>query len=98
MATRITGFEISSDVTRHTARFNDHAAADGNGAWIVSWMPARLLTQSQALHAMTIAETVHANADERPDSMSPCWADVAQWAEALVMTRLTAIRQASLSP
>ena len=27
-----------------TARFSQHAAADGNGAWVVSTHPARLFT------------------------------------------------------
>jgi hypothetical protein len=29
------------------ARFSEHAAADGNGAWIVSTCPARLLTAAR---------------------------------------------------
>jgi hypothetical protein len=39
-----------------TARFSQHAAADGNGAWIVSTYPARLFTRSQAITALTLAE------------------------------------------
>jgi hypothetical protein len=34
-----------------TARFSKDAAADGNGAWIVSAHPARLFTRSQAITA-----------------------------------------------
>ena len=30
------------------ARFSQYAAADGNGAWIVSTHPARLFSHSQA--------------------------------------------------
>jgi hypothetical protein len=44
MAIRITGaamtLEIGSRVAA-TARFSEHATADGNGAWIVSTHPAR---------------------------------------------------------
>jgi hypothetical protein len=39
-----------------TARFSQHAAADGNGAWIVSTHPARLFTRNQAITALTFAE------------------------------------------
>jgi len=39
-----------------TARFSQHAAADGNGAWIVSTRPARLFGRNQAITALTLAE------------------------------------------
>jgi hypothetical protein len=39
-----------------TARFSQYAAADGNGAWIVSTHAARLFTHSQAITALTLAE------------------------------------------
>jgi hypothetical protein len=39
-----------------TARFSQDAAADGNGAWIVSTCPARLLDRGQAIMALTVAE------------------------------------------
>jgi hypothetical protein len=39
-----------------TARFSQYAAADGNGAWIVSARPARLFSRSQAITALTLAE------------------------------------------
>ena len=38
------------------ARWSWHAAADGNGAWIVSTHPARLFSRSQAITALTLAE------------------------------------------
>jgi hypothetical protein len=38
-----------------TARFSRDAAADGNGAWIVSPHPARLLYRNQAITALTLA-------------------------------------------
>jgi hypothetical protein len=39
-----------------TAHFSQHAAADGNGAWIVSTYPARLFSRNQAITALTLAE------------------------------------------
>jgi hypothetical protein len=39
-----------------TARYSQHAAADGSGAWIVSTHPARLFTRNQAITAMVLAE------------------------------------------
>jgi hypothetical protein len=38
-----------------TARFSQYAAADGNGAWIVSTHPARLFSPNQAITALTLA-------------------------------------------
>jgi hypothetical protein len=43
-----------------SARFSRHAAADGNGAWIVSTHPARLFTRNQATTALTLAERLAA--------------------------------------
>ena len=39
-----------------TARFSEHAAAEGNGAWIVSIYPARLFSRDQAITALKVAE------------------------------------------
>jgi len=39
-----------------TARFSQQAAANGNGAWIVSIHPARLFSRNQAITALTVAE------------------------------------------
>ena len=39
-----------------TARFSKDAAADGNGAWIVSTHPGRLFYRDQAITALTLAE------------------------------------------
>ena len=47
-----------------TARFSQHAAADGRGAWIVSYLPNRLLTRDQAITALTVAELLEIG---RPD-------------------------------
>ena len=37
-----------------TARYSEQAAADGNGAWIVSTHPARLFSRNQAITAMIL--------------------------------------------
>jgi hypothetical protein len=45
MALRITHDAMTLETGNRvvaTARFSEHAAADGNGAWIVSTYPARL--------------------------------------------------------
>ena len=47
-----------------TARFSQHAAADGNGAWIVSTHPARLFTRNQAITALTLAERLAVGYEE----------------------------------
>jgi hypothetical protein len=39
-----------------TARFSEHAAADGQGAWIVSDRPRRLFSRNQAITALTVTE------------------------------------------
>jgi hypothetical protein len=59
MAIHITGDTMIlkvGDRVVATARFSGHAAADGNGAWIVSAHPARLFTRDQAITALTVAE------------------------------------------
>jgi hypothetical protein len=38
-----------------TARYSPHAAADGQGAWIVSGLPRRLFTRNQTITAMVLA-------------------------------------------
>jgi len=50
-----------------TARFSQHAAADGNGAWIVSTHASRLFTRNQAITALTLAERLAVgHADDDP--------------------------------
>jgi hypothetical protein len=39
-----------------TAKFREHAAADGCGAWTVSSYPGRLFTRNQVLTAMVLVE------------------------------------------
>jgi hypothetical protein len=52
MAIRIEGnlmaLEVDGAVVA-TARFRQHAAADGKGAWIVSIHPARMFSRNQAI-------------------------------------------------
>jgi hypothetical protein len=43
-----------------TARYSPHAAADGQGAWIVSSLPLRLFNRDQAITAMVLAERIAA--------------------------------------
>ncbi|MBO0801667.1 MAG: hypothetical protein J2P25_01125 [Nocardiopsaceae bacterium] len=43
-----------------TARFRQHAAANGRGAWIVSTHPARLFGRNEAITALTLAERLAA--------------------------------------
>ena len=43
-----------------TARYILRAAADGQGAWIVSGLPRRLLARNQAITAMVLAERLAA--------------------------------------
>lgn len=43
-----------------TARFSKDAAADGNGAWIVSTHSLRLFHRDQAITALTLAERLAA--------------------------------------
>ena len=56
MAIHINHDTMNGDCVVATARFSQHAAADGGGAWIVSTHPARLLTRDQAITALTVAE------------------------------------------
>jgi len=43
-----------------TARYSPNAAADGQGAWIISGLPRRLFTRNQAITAMVLAERLAA--------------------------------------
>jgi uncharacterized protein YfaQ (DUF2300 family) len=69
------GIEITADrmTARYggqvvaTARFGQHAAADGGGAWIVSTHPARVFCYNQAITALTLAERLSAgHGDDDP--------------------------------
>src|SRR5271167_355051 len=59
MAVRINENSMTVEINDRvvaTARFSKDAAADGQGAWIVSTHPARLFTRNQAITALTLAE------------------------------------------
>jgi hypothetical protein len=50
-----------------TAQYSSQAAADGQGAWIVSGLPRRLFTRNQAITAMVLAERIAAGySDDDP--------------------------------
>jgi|ERR1700733_14395875 len=49
---------VSDSLPSVSARFSPDAAADGEGAWVVSWIPARLFTRDQARTAMVLAQHV----------------------------------------
>jgi hypothetical protein len=59
MSLRIDDNSMSLAVDGHaiaTARFAQHAAADGQGAWIVFDRPGRLFTRNQVITALTVTE------------------------------------------
>ena len=58
MSLTITDRLITSDLTEARAEFHPHAAADGDGAWVVfgTRYASRLFDRNQAISAMTIAE------------------------------------------
>jgi hypothetical protein len=56
--------EVSGQVIA-TARFSQDAAADGQGAWIVSDRPGRLFTRDQSITALTVTELLAIG--HRPD-------------------------------
>ncbi len=59
MSLRIENNSMSLEVDGHvlaTARFSEYAAADGQGAWIVSDRSGRLFSRNQAITALTVTE------------------------------------------
>lgn len=77
MAIRITDDTMTLEMDGHvvaTARYCAHAAADGEGAWIVSTHPARLFGRNDAITALTLAERLACGfGDNDPFVMS--WRD-----------------------
>jgi hypothetical protein len=51
----IMSLEVGGQVVA-TARFAQHSAADGHGAWIMSDRPGRLFSRNQAITALTATE------------------------------------------
>jgi hypothetical protein len=65
---------IASTETVHVAWWRPNAAAGGQGAWVVSWLPLRLLTKQQALAAMMLAETVSKGITPQDQQSIESWA------------------------
>ena len=51
----IMSLEVDGEIIA-TARFAQHAAADGLGAWIISDRPGRLFGRDQAITALAVTE------------------------------------------
>ena len=68
MAARIDDDFMTAEHDRHviaTARYSSHAAANDEGAWVVSDYPGRLFDRNQAITAMVLAERLAAgNGDD----------------------------------
>jgi hypothetical protein len=63
MSTKINDASMSLEIDGRviaTAELREHAAAGGQGAWIVSCHPGRLFTRSQGTTAMVLAERLAA--------------------------------------
>ncbi|MFF0487558.1 hypothetical protein ACWDSJ_33855 [Nocardia sp. NPDC003482] len=67
---------MTSDRTRHIAR------CVGDDRWVVSWLPGRTLTGTQAVTAMTIAATV----DEQTGFGDVDWSSLDPMARQLGLT------------
>lgn len=93
----VVGMEIgdglmTSAKTRHVAQWSPDAAADGQGAWRVSWLPLRLLTREQAVTAMMLAEMVGqkgAALDDRARPLVESWARELHLPASEAITRIT---------
>jgi hypothetical protein len=63
MSTKINDDSMSLEIGGRViaiSELRDHAAADRQGAWIVSCHPGRLFTRNQAITAMVLAERLAA--------------------------------------
>jgi hypothetical protein len=91
---RITEEFMASESTRHTAHVTP------SGSWAVSWLPNRVLTQGQAVTAMTIAEVLATHDVLRDPVMSShrLWPFIDNWAQELGMSGPQAVAEASRSP
>jgi hypothetical protein len=90
MALTITEDVMRSPETAHTAQHT------GEGYWLVSWLPGRTFTQSQAVTAMTIAEAVGRHGVVLHDD--PIWPHIDGWAAELGLAGPRAVWLASESP
>ena len=83
MSLAITEIAMTSTQIPHAAR-----ARDGGG-WEVSWLPGQVLTQSQAVTAMTIAEA--AATRDLSDNGDRMWPHIDAWAAELGMSGPAAV-------
>jgi hypothetical protein len=93
MPLTITMLAMRSTSTRHTARAT-------SWGWSVTWLPGRVLSQSQAVTAMTIAETIGAH-DLTGDPLHAghrLWPHLDQWAAELGISGPAALVRASAAP
>lgn len=87
MALTITGKLIRGDQTAHTA-------AQGDAGWSVTWLPGRVLSQSQAVTAMMIAQA--AGGGLEPGDRR--WPHIDGWAAELGLAGPDAVVQARQRP
>jgi hypothetical protein len=91
MVLKITDTAMTSDITKHVAMA--WPVPGEPDQWSVTWLPARRLTQNEAVTAMTIAETVAMNADHLNEPGS--WrVHVSEWAAELGLAGPLAIAMA----
>ncbi len=94
MAIKITDETMSSDRTCHLAAYLANPAGPDDPQepyWLVSWLPDRGLTRSQAVTAMMLAETT-AGGLEPGDRR---WPHIDGWAAELGLTGTDAVVRAS---
>jgi hypothetical protein len=94
----ITGTNMVSDTTRHTAKLVKLPSPLTGYSWQVTWLPGQHLTRDQAITAMTIAEMLIERAHVLADPASKLWWHVAAWAEELGLSRADAVALASVPP
>lgn len=75
--------------TGHTATLDWGAAADGHGAWVVSWCPRRRFDRNQAVTALTLAEFATSGVTDPTHKKWPLMRD---WAFELGMGPIGAVR------
>jgi hypothetical protein len=90
MSLTITATTMSSSQSPHTARRQDE------GGWEVSWLPGRVLTQNQAVTAMTIADVTATR--DLTGSTDKMWPHLGNWAAELGLSGPDAVARASESP
>jgi hypothetical protein len=89
MAISITDTQMTAGRTRRTAGLRHFDAGD---AWVVSWLPGRLMDRSAAITAMVIADRAGAGAGLSDD---PVWPFIESWAAELGLTGARAVVLAS---